>query len=91
MHAVLVHVTIDDFETGRKILTSEIVPRVSQAPGFVAGYWVHVGRDKGHGMIVFESEEAAQAVKGMIESGPSPDADAVSLDSVDVAEVVASA
>ena len=91
MHAVLVHVTIDDFEAGRQALTSEIVPRVSQAPGFVAGYWVHVGRDKGHGMIVFESEEAAEAVKGMIESGPSPDDDAVTIDSVEVAEVVASA
>jgi hypothetical protein len=91
MHAVLVHVTIDDFETGSQILKSEIVPRVAQAPGFVAGYWVHTGREKGHGMIVFESEEAAQAVKAMVESGPSADAEAVSLDSVEVAEVVASA
>ena len=91
MHAVLVHVTIDDFEAGSQILRSEIVPRVSQAPGFVAGYWVHVGQEKGHGVIVFESEEAAEAVKGMIESGPQADAEAVSLDSVEVGEVVASA
>jgi hypothetical protein len=91
MHAVLVHVTIHDFDAGREALTTQIVPRVSQAPGFVAGYWVHSGQNKGHSMIVFESEEQAETVKGMIESVPGPDADAVSLDSVEVCEVVASA
>jgi hypothetical protein len=91
MHAVLVHVTIHDFDAGREALTTEIVPRVSQAPGFVAGYWAHSGQRKGHGTIVFESEDQAETVKQMIESGPGPDAGAVDIDSVEVCEVVASA
>jgi hypothetical protein len=91
MHAVLVHVTIHDFEAGSEALTTQIVPRVSQAPGFVTGNWVHSDRTKGHSMIVFESEDQAEAVKQMIESVPGPDADAVTIDSVEVCEVAASA
>jgi hypothetical protein len=91
MHAVVVEVTIHDSEKGREFLTSQIVPRVSQAPGFVAGYWTQAGQTKGRSMMVFESEEAAQTVKGMIESGPGPDDNAVTLESVEVCEVVASA
>ena len=92
MHAVVVRVTINDLEPATEFLNNEVVPRVSAAPGFVAGYWTRSdGGDNGLSMIVFESEDAAQAVKGMIESGPQADAEAVSLDSVEVAEVVASA
>ena len=89
MHAVVVTVNIHDFETAHKGLTTDVVPRVSQAPGFVAGYWTRSEDDQGLGMIVFESEEAARTVAGMIESQP-PD-EGVSLDKVEVREVVASA
>ena len=62
MHAVLVSVTINDGEAATKYLRGEIVPRVKQAPGFVAGYWVRVENgDQGRGTIVFESEDAARA------------------------------
>jgi hypothetical protein len=36
MHAVAVKVTIEDFEAARKNLRAQVVPAVSQAPGFVA-------------------------------------------------------
>lgn len=50
MHAVLVSVTINDGEAATKYLRGEIVPRVEQAPGFVAGYWVRVENgDQGRG------------------------------------------
>ncbi len=39
MHAVVVKVTIQDFETARKNLREQVVPTVSQAPCFVPGYW----------------------------------------------------
>jgi len=39
MHAVVVRVNIDDSEAATARLREEVVPRVSQAPGFVAGYW----------------------------------------------------
>ena len=64
-----------------------MVPGVSQAPGFVAGYWTR-HESRGVGMIVFESEEAAQA---MGERFPSMVPDMVSLEQVEVLEVVAHA
>ena len=90
MHAVLVRVTIQDFERGREFLTTQVVPRASQAPGFVAGYWTRTEDDRGRSMVVFESEEAARAAKEMIEANAGEN-DGVTLEGVEVAEVVASA
>jgi hypothetical protein len=90
MHAVVVQVTINDFERGREFLHSQVVPRVSQAPGFVAGYWTRSRDDKGLSVVVFESEEAADTARQMIEANTPAD-EAVTLDSADVREVVASA
>ena len=90
MHAVIVSVTINDGEEATKHLRNEIVPRVKQAPGFVAGYWVSIeGGDKGRGTIVFESEDNARAVADQIDQAPAEEA--VTLDSVNVGEVVESA
>lgn len=91
MHAVVVRVNINDVEAGEKLLHGEVVPAVSQAPGFVAGYWTR-SDDGSNGMslIAFESEEAAQGAAARLrEQGPG--SDAVSLDSVEVREVVANA
>ncbi len=89
MHAVIVSVTVHDGEQATTNLRDEIVPRVKQAPGFVAGYWVRIeAGDKGRGTIVFESEDAARAVAEQIQQNPN---EAVTLDSVDVGEVVESA
>jgi hypothetical protein len=89
MHAVVVQVTIHDFERGRQMLEERIVPAVKQAPGFVAGYWTRSEDDRGMSMIVVDSEENARGVADMIRSAP-PD-DGVTLESVDVREVVAQA
>ena len=89
MHAVIVSVTIQEGEQATTQLRNEIVPRVKQAPGFVAGYWVRVeGGDKGKSTIVFDSEDAARAAKEQIAQGV---AATVTLDSIEVGEVVASA
>jgi hypothetical protein len=88
MHAVTVRVTIHDFEAGRKFLREELVPQVSQAPGFVAGYWVRVAENRGASIVAFESEEAAQAAAERIATRPP---EAVTVDSVEVGEVVAHA
>jgi hypothetical protein len=86
MHAVMVRVTINDPEQATRALREEVVPRVRQAPGLVAGYWVRIEEDQGRSIIVFESEEAANAaadqVRGM-------SFEFVTLNSVDVHEVVA--
>ncbi len=87
MHAIVVRVTIKDQQAGEKLLREQVVPRVSGAPGFVAGYWT--SRDNsGLSMLVFESEDAAQALAGQIAS---PDLDAVTMEGVEVREVVAHA
>jgi hypothetical protein len=87
MHAVVVKVTINDLETAQRLLQEQVVPRVSQAPGFVAGYWTRKD-NTGLSMLIFESEDAARGASGQIES---PDPDAVTLDDVEVREVTASA
>jgi hypothetical protein len=86
MHAVIVSVTVHDGEQATEYLRSEVVPRVKQAPGFVAGYWVRIeGGGKGRGTVVFESEDNARAAAAQIQQAPG---EAVTLDSVDVGEVV---
>ena len=87
MHAVIVRVTIKDMDVATKALQGQVVPRAAQAPGFVSGYWTRKD-NTGLSMIVCESEDAANALSGQIES---PDPDAVTIDEVEVREVVANA
>src|SRR5436309_11326024 len=47
MHAVIVKVSINEAATATEYLRETIVPGVSQAPGFVAGYWVRLEGDEG--------------------------------------------
>lgn len=87
MHAVLVRVSIDDVEASEAALKEQVVPRVSQQDGFIAGYWTR--KDNGGvSMTVWQSEEAAQAASEMVRSFTLP---GVSVDEVDVREVVAHA
>jgi hypothetical protein len=87
MYAVVVRVNIDDETNAEARLQQEVVPRVSRAPGFVAGYWTR--KDKtGLSMLVFESEEAATEAEGRVaENMP----DGVTLQGTEVREVVANA
>ena len=87
MYAVVVNVTINDRDAATDHLRSEVVPGVKQAPGFVAGYWVRVD-GKGRSMGIFESEDAARSVADRVSEMLT---DAVTLESVDVGEVIESA
>jgi hypothetical protein len=87
MHAVVVTVSISDREVAESHLREQVVPGVSQAPGFVAGYWTRKD-DSGLGMVVFESEEAANA---MSERVPSMVPEVVTVKDIEVREVVAHA
>ena len=87
MHAVVVRVSIDDPEAAEAELRQNVVPRVSQAPGFVAGYWTRSG-NTGLSMILFDSEDAASRASEQIPNGMP---DMVTLESVEVREVVAHA
>jgi hypothetical protein len=89
MHAVVVSVSVHDGQAATSYLREEVVPAVSQAPGFVAGYWVRLeGANQGRATIVCESEDAARNVANQIQ--PAPEG-ASTIDSVDVGEVVANA
>lgn len=89
MHAVVVRVTVNDFESGQKHLREEVVPMIKQVPGFVAGYWLRP-TDTGEGLsvVVFDSEDAAQAAAERV---PQMIPEDVTLQSVETREVVAHA
>jgi hypothetical protein len=61
MHAVVINVTINDPQAAERALREQLVPRVSQLPGFVNGYWT-VKDNTGLTMLIFESEHAANAM-----------------------------
>ncbi len=89
MHAVLVKVKISDFESALKVLKETVVPEVSSAPGFVAGYWTRSDDgSKGESILVFESEDAARTVAGRVRDNVP---ESVTIESVEVREVTASA
>lgn len=61
MHAALMHLTIDPAlaPAAAAAFSSEILPRVRTAPGFVAGYWVDPVDREGFGFLLFETQEHA--------------------------------
>jgi hypothetical protein len=68
-------------------LQSEVLPRVKQAPGLVAGYWTRPDAGHGTAFIIFESEQAANAAREMATNTPRPDW--ITFDSIEIREIVA--
>ena len=94
MHALIVRVTIHDADTTREVLNSQVVPQASSAPGFKTGYWTWPtggGELNGLSMIIFDSEENARAAGERVSAIAAGAPDDVTLDGVEVREVVASA
>jgi hypothetical protein len=94
MHALVTRVTIHNADRTREVLTSQVVPQVSRAPGFKTGYWTWQtdgGALNGLAMMMFDSEENARAAGDRISAVATDASDDVTLDSVEVREVVASA
>jgi hypothetical protein len=91
MHAVVVRVSIGDAEIAERGLREKVVPGVSSAPGFVAGYWTR-SDDGGNGlsMLVFESEDAARAAADRFRGGTILP-ETVTVSRIEVREVVATA
>jgi hypothetical protein len=87
MHAVVINVKFTDFQAAKDEL-SRLVPMVSGAPGFVAGYWVALSEESGTSIVVFESEDSAETLAAMAEAAP---AMSVTVDSVAIGEVMAHA
>ena len=89
MHALVTRTRVNDPETAAKVAREERAPSARQQPGFVAAYWISLENgNEGISVRIFESEEAAQRAKD--ETGASP-SDAVSVETREVGEVIASA
>jgi hypothetical protein len=86
MHAVLVKVKLSD-NADPTILREQVVPRVKGLPGFVAGYWTRAD-GVGRSIVVFDSEENAQAASGLV---PSMVPSGTTIERNEVNEVVAHA
>jgi hypothetical protein len=94
MHALVVRVTIRNADRTRDVLNSQVVPQVSGAPGFKTGYWTWATGGEGLNglsMIIFDSEEDARAAGDRVSAIAAGATDDVTLDGVEVREVVASA
>ena len=65
MHAVVVTVDVGSrsAEEGRQILENQVVPRIKENKGFMAGYWL--APKDGHAMSVtfYETAEDAEAAR----------------------------
>jgi hypothetical protein len=94
MHGVIVQVRIDPTgeEEARRMLNEVVVPMAKGLDGFASGTWLRaVEGDAGRGVLLFESEEAARAGAEDIRSQGPPPGVPVTLEAVDVYEVLAQA
>lgn len=85
MYALVVGAAIDHVDSALQELREETVPRVSQAPGFVAGYWTRKD-NTGLSMVIFESEDAAREVSERLQASPPQN---VTIEDVELREVTA--
>jgi hypothetical protein len=76
------------------VLKNQVVPQASGAPGFKTGYWTWPtggGQMNGLSMVIFDSEENARAAGDRVSAIAADAPDDITLESVEVREVVASA
>lgn len=92
VHANVVFVNVDATEAdpARRGLHDQVIPRVSQTPGFVAGYWLEPLDGKGISVTLWESEQAAREAAGLIHSASSPTT-GVKVDRIETREVIGQA
>jgi hypothetical protein len=85
-----VRIAAGQFETSSKALRTDVIPRVSKAPGFGKGVWtINADKTQGHSVVLFSSKEQADTAAQMARSGPMPGD--VTLAYLEIYEVVAEA
>ena len=93
MHAVLIEVDVTSVEreAGLKGLREQIVPAITQLPGFQSGTWLTGnGQGKGLSLTVWNTEENARNMAQRFGIGSSPQADAM-ISRCEIREVAATA
>ena len=89
MHANVVFVNVDTTQAdpAQRGLHDQVIPRVRQTPGFVAGYWLEPLDGKGISVTLWESEQAAREAAGLIHPASSPTT-GVKVDRIETREVI---
>jgi hypothetical protein len=90
MYAALASLTVDPDQApaAAKALTSDILPRIQSASGFVAGYWLEPVDGQGFSIVLFETEEQAREAAPPASSWAAP---GIAITSVDFRRVAATA
>jgi len=93
MHAVVGHVSIDParIQEPDQQLTEMVVPTVKGQKGFVSGIWTHSDAGKGVAITTFASKEDAQAFIVEMQSSPMPEDAPVTVESMELYRVAATA
>ena len=94
MHTMVVEMSIDPSRTDAvtRHFREDIVSWASQQPGFVSGQWLlDPGHSQGIGVVVFASEDTANAAARGPRSYPRDDDQAWNIEDVTVYEQVTSA
>jgi hypothetical protein len=86
MYAAVIKLTIDPERApaAAAAFSSDILPRVKAASGFVGGYWLDPVDGQGFGLVLFETAEQAEQVKPATFSWSAP---GVTILDVDVRRV----
>jgi hypothetical protein len=57
MYAALATVSISDYEHAHRILHDDVLPTITDVPGFVAGYWLAPVNGRALEILIFETED----------------------------------
>jgi len=69
MYAVMATVSISDYEKARRVLHDDVLSTVTDIAGFVSGHWLAPVDGKGMEILIFETEDAAQAMAAQMPAG----------------------
>jgi hypothetical protein len=89
-NVVFVSVNASQADPARRGLHKQVIPRISQTAGFVAGYWLESLDGKGISVTLWESEQAARKAAGLIQPPSSPTT-GVKDDRIETREVIGQA
>jgi hypothetical protein len=89
MYAVVETVSISDYEKAHRLLHDDVLPTVTEIPGFVIGHWLAPIDGTGMSVLLFETEEEAQAMAAQMPPGRQLN-EFVTIESVEVREVAGS-
>lgn len=91
MYGVIIEVRVDltREEEARKMVDNMVIPRAKTHPGIAAGYWLReINGDMLRSLQLYDTEINAQVVAKRIQSeGPPPEAP-VTLNAVNIYEVI---